>query len=83
MRSNGGVATFAAAATAQRANDPQRSGGGRRRVGAHDRRAPGFENVVTFDMGGTSTDVALIQNCQPVRASGGKVHGRDVLVADA
>ena len=31
-------------------------------------------------MGGTSTDVALIENGTPVRRSGGKVHGRDVLV---
>jgi N-methylhydantoinase A len=40
----------------------------------------GFANVVTFDMGGTSTDVALIEGCRPMRRGGGKVHGRDVLV---
>ena len=40
----------------------------------------GVPNIVTFDMGGTSTDVALIQDGEPVRRTSGKVHGRDVLV---
>jgi N-methylhydantoinase A len=42
--------------------------------------SPDVANIVTFDMGGTSTDVALIQNGAPVRRTSGKVHGRDVLV---
>jgi N-methylhydantoinase A len=80
MRSNGGVATFNAAA--QRSVQTILSGPAAGVVASARTiaEAPGFENVVTFDMGGTSTDVALIQNCQPVRRMGGKVHGRDVLV---
>ena len=41
-------------------------------VAASAARSPncrGFPNVVTFDMGGTSTDVALIENGRPVRRS--------------
>ena len=32
---------------------------------AYTARRAGFDNVVTYDMGGTSTDVALIRNAQP------------------
>jgi N-methylhydantoinase A len=80
MRSNGGVATFAAAAT--RSVQTILSGPAAGVVAASRTIAAthGFDNVVTFDMGGTSTDVALIQNGRPVRRMGGKVHGRDVLV---
>jgi N-methylhydantoinase A len=80
MRSNGGVATFAAAAT--RSVQTILSGPAAGVVAAARTVAatPGFENVVTFDMGGTSTDVALIERCEPARRMGGKVHGRDVLV---
>jgi N-methylhydantoinase A len=80
MRSNGGVATFEAAA--MRSVQTILSGPAAGVVAASrtTAAAKGFENVVTFDMGGTSTDVALIQNCTPVRRMGGKVHGRDVLV---
>jgi N-methylhydantoinase A len=80
MRSNGGVATFAAAAT--RSVQTILSGpaagvvAASRTMTASDDMA----NIVTFDMGGTSTDVALIQGGQPVRRTSGKVHGRDVLV---
>ncbi|HYZ15760.1 MAG TPA: hydantoinase/oxoprolinase family protein [Candidatus Acidoferrum sp.] len=80
MRSNGGVASFAAAAT--RSVQTILSGPAAGVVAASRlvARSGGFENVVTFDMGGTSTDVALIENGRPMRRMGGKVHGRDVLV---
>ena len=32
---------------------------------AYTGRRAGFENLVTYDMGGTSTDVALIRNAEP------------------
>jgi N-methylhydantoinase A len=80
MRSNGGVATFRAAAT--RSVQTILSGPAAGVVASSRMIAEtgGFDNVVTFDMGGTSTDVALIQNGRPVRRMGGKIHGRDVLV---
>jgi len=80
MRSNGGVATFGAAA--HRSVQTILSGPAAGVVAASRTIAGStvFSNVVTFDMGGTSTDVALIENGQPVRRMGGKVHGRDVLV---
>src|SRR5262249_55672632 len=80
MRSNGGVATFDAAA--HRSVQTILSGPAAGVVAASRTvsETPRFGNVVTFDMGGTSTDVALIANGQPMRRMGGKVHGRDVLV---
>jgi N-methylhydantoinase A len=80
MRSNGGVATFAIAA--KRSVQTILSGPAAGVVAASRTMAaaPGVANIVTFDMGGTSTDVALIQDGQPVRRTSGKVHGRDVLV---
>jgi N-methylhydantoinase A/oxoprolinase/acetone carboxylase beta subunit/N-methylhydantoinase B/oxoprolinase/acetone carboxylase alpha subunit len=80
MRSNGGVATFGAAA---RRSVQTILSGPAAGVVAASRLISGsssFPNVVTFDMGGTSTDVALIENGRPVRRTGGKIHGRDVLV---
>lgn len=80
MRSNGGVASFDAAA--HRSVQTILSGPAAGVVAASRTIAGSrnFSNVVTFDMGGTSTDVALIENGQPMRRMGGKVHGRDVLV---
>jgi N-methylhydantoinase A len=80
MRSNGGVATFAVAA--KRSVQTILSGPAAGVVAASRTMAasPNVPNIVTFDMGGTSTDVALIQNGEPVRRTSGKVHGRDVLV---
>lgn len=40
----------------------------------------GFENIITFDMGGTSTDVCLIENSSPKVATGKKVSGFPVQV---
>ncbi len=79
MRSNGGVASFEAAANRSVQtilSGPAAGVVAASRIVAESR----FAKIVTFDMGGTSTDVALIENGQPVRRMGGKVHGRDVLV---
>jgi len=80
MRSNGGVASFEAAAKRSVQTILSGPAAGVVASGRLLAESGGFSDVVTFDMGGTSTDVALIQNGRPVRRMGGKVHGRDVLV---
>jgi N-methylhydantoinase A len=40
----------------------------------------GFDNIITFDMGGTSCDVALIQRGEPVITDRTKIGGRDIAV---
>jgi N-methylhydantoinase A len=79
MQSNGGMATFAAAA--RRAVTTVLSGpAGGVTAGAFACRTGGFRNVITFDMGGTSCDVALIKDSAPLLASRGKIDGRDLAV---
>jgi len=73
-QSNGGVIGFeAAAAMPVRAilSGPSTGVVGAQAVG----RAAGFKDIITFDMGGTSTDVALLKNGQPRLASEAIVHG--------
>jgi N-methylhydantoinase A len=43
-------------------------------------RAAGRRNVITCDMGGTSTDVALLKDLQPVVASSGHLDRRPFLI---
>src|SRR5580692_1795256 len=77
MQSNGGMATFAAAA--RKAVTTVLSGpAGGVTAGAYACRMTGFQNVITFDMGGTSCDVALIREGEPFIASRGKIEGRDL-----
>jgi N-methylhydantoinase A len=79
MQSNGGMATFPAAA--RRAVTTVLSGpAGGVTAGVHLCRTIGFANVITFDMGGTSCDVALIKAGQPLVAGRGKIEGRDLAV---
>ena len=79
MQSNGGMATFAAAA--RRAVTTVLSGpAGGVTAGAYACRMTGFKNIITFDMGGTSCDVALIKDGEPFVASRGKIEGRDLAV---
>jgi N-methylhydantoinase A len=79
MQSNGGMATFPAAA--RRAVTTVLSGpAGGVTAGVHLCRTTGFTNVVTFDMGGTSCDVALIKAGEPLVAGRGKIEGRDLAV---
>jgi N-methylhydantoinase A len=79
MQSNGGMSTFAAAA--RRAATTVLSGpaGGVTACVAAS-RAVGIPNVITFDMGGTSCDVALIRGGQPVVSGRGKIEGHDIAV---
>ena len=79
MQSNGGMSTFAAAA--RRAVTTVLSGpAGGVTAGAYACRMTGFQNIITFDMGGTSCDVALIRDGEPFVSSRGKIEGRDVAV---
>jgi N-methylhydantoinase A len=79
MQSNGGMATFATAA--RKAVTTVLSGpAGGVTAGAYACRMTGFQNIITFDMGGTSCDVALIKNGEPFVASRGKIEGRDIAV---
>jgi N-methylhydantoinase A len=79
MQSNGGMSTFAAAA--QKAVTTVLSGpAGGVTAGAYACRMTGTQNIITFDMGGTSCDVALIKDGEPFLSSRGKVEGRDIAV---
>jgi N-methylhydantoinase A len=79
MRSNGGLATFDSAS--KRSVQTVLSGPAAGVVAAQQfAKASGFHDMVTFDMGGTSTDVALINGGQAMRRMAGKVNRRDLLV---
>jgi N-methylhydantoinase A len=79
MQSNGGMATFSAAA--RRAVTTVLSGpAGGVTAGAYACRMTGAQNLITFDMGGTSCDVALVRDGDPSVASRGKIEGRDLAV---
>src|SRR5262249_666706 len=72
MQSNGGMATFAAAA--RRAVTTVLSGpAGGVTAGALAARTGDFRNIITFDMGGTSCDVALIKDGEPLISSRPKI----------
>ena len=77
MQSNGGMSTFAA--TAKKAVATVLSGpAGGITASVYACRTTGFENLITFDMGGTSCDVALIKDGAPSISNRCKVEGRDV-----
>lgn len=79
MQSNGGSAPFAS--TAGRAVGTILSGpAGGVTAGSALSRDTGSPNIITFDMGGTSTDVALIQNGEPVITDRSKIDGRDIAI---
>src|SRR6266852_4340135 len=79
MQSNGGMSTFEAAA--RRAVTTVLSGpAGGVTAGVATCRAVGIPNIITFDMGGTSCDVALIQGGEPFVSSRGKIEGHDIAV---
>jgi N-methylhydantoinase A len=79
MQSNGGMSTFAAAA--RRAVTTVLSGpAGGVTAGVAVCRSVGIANLITFDMGGTSCDVALIQDGAPFVSSRGKIEGHDIAV---
>ena len=77
MQSNGGMSTFEA--TAKKAVATVLSGpAGGITASVHACRTTGVQNLITFDMGGTSCDVALIKDGEPSISNRGKVEGRDV-----
>ncbi len=79
MQSNGGMATFSA--TARKAVTTVLSGpAGGVTAGVALSAATGLPNIITFDMGGTSCDVALIKAGEAIVANHGKVEGRDIAV---
>jgi N-methylhydantoinase A len=79
MQSNGGMSTFAAAA--RRAVTTVLSGpAGGVTAGVAACRAAGIANAITFDMGGTSCDVALIRDGVPAVTGRGKIEGHDIAV---
>jgi N-methylhydantoinase A len=77
MQSNGGVATAAAAAelpVALAASGPAAGVIGAARLGG----AVGEENLLTFDMGGTTADIALVVGGLPRLRFGGEAGGHPV-----
>lgn len=79
MQSNGGMATFEGAA--RRAVTTVLSGpAGGVTASVYACRMTGLRNLITFDMGGTSCDVALIKDGEAAIASRGKIEGRDLAV---
>ena len=79
MQSNGGMSTFDAAARTAVTTVLSGPAGGVT-AGAYACRMTGCQNIITFDMGGTSCDVALIKDGEPAIASRGKIEGRDLAV---
>ncbi|MGH6672557.1 MAG: hydantoinase/oxoprolinase family protein [Xanthobacteraceae bacterium] len=79
MQSNGGMSTFAEAA--RRAVTTVLSGpAGGVTAGVATSRQLQDANIITFDMGGTSCDVALIKDGEPIFSNRGKIEGRDLAV---
>jgi N-methylhydantoinase A len=79
MQSNGGMSTFEAAS--RKAVTTVLSGpAGGVTAGVAACRALGIANVITFDMGGTSCDVSLIQGGEPFVSNRGKIEGRDIAI---
>ncbi|HEX6172540.1 MAG TPA: hydantoinase/oxoprolinase family protein, partial [Candidatus Binatia bacterium] len=77
MQSNGGVSTFAGSAkkpVATVLSGP--AGGVIASMGTCER--VGINNIITFDMGGTSCDVALIHKGNPVITTQGKINLRPI-----
>ena len=77
MQSNGGMATFAASAKKAVATVLSGPAGGIT-ASVQTCRTTGLKNLITFDMGGTSCDVALIKDGEPSVQNRGKIEGRDI-----
>ena len=77
MQSNGGMATFSASAKKAVATVLSGPAGGIT-ASVQTCRTTGLTNLITFDMGGTSCDVALIKDGDPSVQSRGKIEGRDI-----
>lgn len=79
MQSNGGMATFETAARKAVTTVLSGPAGGVTAAMATC-RACRVANVITFDMGGTSCDVALIRDSDPIYANRGSIEGHDIAV---
>ncbi|MBI4523662.1 MAG: hydantoinase/oxoprolinase family protein [Deltaproteobacteria bacterium] len=77
MQSNGGVSTFEGAAKKPVATVLSGPAGGVIASMGISQRA-GINNIITFDMGGTSCDVALIHEGNPVITTQGKINQRPI-----
>ena len=77
MQSNGGMATFAASARKAVATVLSGPAGGIT-ASVQTCRTTGLMNLITFDMGGTSCDVALIKDGEPSVQNRGKIEERDI-----
>jgi N-methylhydantoinase A len=77
MQSNGGMATFAASAKKAVATVLSGPAGGIT-ASVQTARSTGLLNLITFDMGGTSCDVALIKDGEAAVQNRGKIEGRDI-----
>jgi len=77
MQSNGGVATFQSAAKKPVATVLSGPAGGVIASLGISQRA-GIKNIITFDMGGTSCDVALIHEGTPVITTQGRINRRPI-----
>ncbi|MFI6345536.1 hydantoinase/oxoprolinase family protein [Streptomyces sp. NPDC050560] len=80
MQSNGGTATFEGAARTPAATLLSGPAGGVA-AGARISALCGHDRVITFDMGGTSCDVALIEGGEPRLGPGRPIGGRQVGLA--
>ena len=77
MQSNGGVSTFAGSSNKPVATVLSGPAGGViASMGTCER--VGISNIITFDMGGTSCDVALIHQGNPVITTQGKINQRPI-----
>jgi N-methylhydantoinase A len=77
MQSNGGMSTFAASAKKAVATVLSGPAGGVT-ASVQTARATHIDNLITFDMGGTSCDVALIKNGAASVSNRGKIENRDI-----
>lgn len=77
MQSNGGTSSFQT--TSEKAVTTVLSGpAGGVTAGVKLSNECGYSNLITFDMGGTSCDVSLIKDGQPIYSNKGKIEGRDI-----
>ena len=77
MQSNGGVGETFDRRRAAGDDASLRAGGGHPRLDPHGELA-GYRNILTIDVGGTSTDVAIIENIQPMYTSASMVESYPV-----
>ena len=81
MESNGGVMPFSAATTGGRAIHTLLSGPAAAvQAGRRIAEATGATSLITIDLGGTSCDIAFVQDGEVLEVSGGEVCGYDLYV---